>query len=263
MEEEGTPIIAEEVNSDIGGIKTEALAKLKKQIIIGVSIGLFLIFLIIIIIFLSNRNGDNSTTDEPETPKEKYGEIECTYEVSSTSSPVNILGEEFKNSFTLSIYVGDTQIKYSKNYKFPDLRNNIIRFVIHEKEVSLDNMFKNVLQLQKVRLSSDKNVKIKSMESLFENCGSLTSIEFDGFDTSELKSMKKTFYNCYSLTNTEFLETINTKQVTDMSYLFANADLESFSPKSFDTSSVTTMSHMFDNCFSLREITFPDIDVSN
>ena len=53
MEEEGTPIAIEELNSDIGGIKTERKQKLKKQIFIGIGISLGLIFLIVVIIILS------------------------------------------------------------------------------------------------------------------------------------------------------------------------------------------------------------------
>ena len=125
-------------------------------------------------------------------------------------------------------------------------------------------MFKDISSVTSVKFNTNKNVKIKSMESLFENCESLSNFDITGFDTSEVKSLKKVFYNCYSLESLDSLEKISTKQITDMSYMFASTEIFIFSPENFDTSSVTNMSHMFEDCHSLNEINFPEsLDTSN
>ena len=114
MEEEGAIINGEELNSDIGDLKAEKKEKLKRQLLIGIGICVGLIFLIFLIIYISiHKNDDN------EKPKnEVFAEFECIYDVKTISQTTTILGNDFDNSFKFSIFVGDDEIKYSKNYKF-------------------------------------------------------------------------------------------------------------------------------------------------
>ena len=71
MEEEGSPINAEELNSDIGGLKTERIQKLKMNILYGVIAALLLIIIIILIIVLSTHKNENSENNGSSEDKKK------------------------------------------------------------------------------------------------------------------------------------------------------------------------------------------------
>ena len=138
MEEE-SPIGSEELNSDLGGLKTERISELKRNIIIGSVITLGVIMLIVVIIILAT-SGKNEKNDD--TPKESFGQIECEYDVEVISAPISILSEDFNSPFSLSIVIGDNTIKYSKTYQFSKTGKNTVKFLIHEQSISVDKMFK-------------------------------------------------------------------------------------------------------------------------
>jgi hypothetical protein len=263
--EEGSPISADELNSDIGGLKTERMQQNKKKIIIAASITLGVILLIVLIIVLATAGkGSSSSSEEDETAgKEVLGEIECLYDIQTKSEPTDLLGEEFDKSFLMSIEIEGTKIKYSKSYKFDKIGSKKVKYYIYDKSIQINNMFKDVDALTSAKFVSNTNVKITSMESLFENCISLEKFEIDGFDTSEVKSLKKLFYNCIIYSSLDFLDKISTKQITDMSYMFSASDVVLFSPENLDLSSVTDMSHMFENCNSLQGVLLPENINSN
>ena len=229
MEEEGALISGDELNSDIGGLKTEKNEKLKNQILIGAGIGLGLIFLIVLIIVLSSHSTGKST-------KETFAELECSYDVTSTNEPTRILSNEFDNKFKMSIFIGDTEIKYSKTHQFSEIGRNKVRFVIHEDNISIDKMFRAVFDLSEAKFLSTRNIKIKSMDSLFENCIKLSYVQITGFNLSELKSLQKVFYHCLNLGKVENLDQLfSSTKITDMSYMFATTDIKTISLKNIDT----------------------------
>ena len=106
MEEEGTPISGEELNSDLGDLKKEKKQQLKMMILVAFGIGIGLIFLIVLIIALSSQKGGGSDKRE-----EILGEFECIYNVISDTEPTTILGNEFDNSFKFSIIIDNEEIK--------------------------------------------------------------------------------------------------------------------------------------------------------
>ena len=90
-----SPISAEELNSDLGGIKTEKMKETKKKIIIAVGIALIVIILIVLIIIFSTLGKSSSDNEIDDTEgKEILGEIECIYYVQTLSQPTNIIGND-------------------------------------------------------------------------------------------------------------------------------------------------------------------------
>ena len=71
------------------------------------------------------------------------------------------------------------------------------------------------------------------------------------------KSLKNWFKDFTSLKTIEGLENLNTKKVTDMSYMFYGcSNLESLDVSHFNAEQVTTMYNMFAGCSSLSDLTF-------
>ncbi len=78
------------------------------------------------------------------------------------------------------------------------------------------------------------------------------------------KNSKYLFQDFISLESIEGLENLNTSDVTDMSYMFNNCNkLVSLNVGDFDTSKVTDMSYMFNNCSKLTSLNVGSFDTSN
>ena len=64
--------------------------------------------------------------------------------------------------------------------------------------------------------------------------------------------MKKLFYK--TDLKKFYTHLVNTKNLEDISYMFAHSSIEKVSFKDFNISQVTNMSHLFDECSSLFSI---------
>ena len=66
------------------------------------------------------------------------------------------------------------------------------------------------------------------------------------------------------ITSIEFNNCVNTKNVTNMSYMFSNlVALKGLDLSCFDTSNVTNMKNMFTNCLALTSLDISSFDISN
>lgn len=121
--------LSNEIGSELTNLNKGEKEKLKKYIIIGVSIGsLFIMILIIIIIFLANSNSSNSNNskdhDIPILPI--IGEINAIFNIQKITEETYLLGNDFKKDSDFDIYIDGKAIKYSKEYKFNSLGNHLI-----------------------------------------------------------------------------------------------------------------------------------------
>ena len=99
----------------------------------------------------------------------------------------------------------------------------------------------------------------ENSHQLFYHFTDVTEIEgLEYLDTSNVTDMSWMFANCTSLTTLD-VSNFDTSNVTDMSWMFVNCtSLTTLDLSSFDTSNVTDMSWMFDGCSNLTTL-----DVSN
>ena len=125
----------------------------------------------------------------------------------------------------------------------------------------MDNMFKDISNLVSIKMNSKKNAKITSMKSTFENCNSLNEFNIEGFDTKEIKSMSRLFYNCNLKIDSNIFENMSIENVEDFSYMFYNKGFSELNLE-LKTKNAKNMSHMFDNCVSLKTLKL-DLDTSN
>lgn len=102
-----------------------------------------------------------------------------------------------------------------------------------------------------------------SCNSIFNNFKNMISINFNNnFYTDETTNMVQMFYNCRVLTSID-LSTFNTSKVTTMNGMFNQCGFTSIDVSGFDTSKVTDMNSMFFNCEKLRTLDLSNFDTSN
>ena len=103
-----------------------------------------------------------------------------------------------------------------------------------------------------------------STSGLFSNLTNVTSIDLSNMDTSGMTNMSNMFSGNTSLTNITFGENFNTSNVTSMYAMFNNCNLlKKLDLSSFNTAKVTSMNYMFENCSSLTSLDLSSFDTSN
>ena len=101
--------------------------------------------------------------------------------------------------------------------------------------------------------ASSKNYDIKSAKNLFKDCTGLTNIKLT--TSSSFNDISGMFDNCFNLKSVQF-DSFDTSSVTNMSHLFYNcSSLETIDYGSkFKTDIVEDLSYFFFNCSSLLSI---------
>ncbi len=116
-------------------------------------------------------------------------------------------------------------------------------------------MFDEATKVTKVVFdSSFANARPTSTYGWFWDMVNLTTITgFNYLNTSEVTNMSYMFADCGKLTKLDFSH-FNTSKVTEMSHMFYCSGFTSPDLTSFNTAKVTTMSAMFDGCNSLIDL---------
>ena len=98
-----------------------------------------------------------------------------------------------------------------------------------------------------------------------ENTNIIKKVIFDAsFANARPTSCYKWFYNCTELTTIEGIEYLNTENVTNMSWMFANCKaLTTLDVSNFDTKNVTNISGMFYACHALTTLDVSNFDTKN
>ena len=253
MEEE--TLNQKELSSELTGLNKGEKDRKRKQYIIDISLSVlaFIIFIVIIIVSTSNSRDDEKNREDMS----EIGEISCIYEIKTNDRETMLLGNEFIKNSDLDIYIDDIKIKYTKEYKFSSTGNHKVKIALYNS-INMDYMFKDVPDLISVEMKSEQNCEITSMISSFENCENLNSFKIMGFNGEKIKSMKKLFYRS-SLTIYSF-SSFNTINLEDISYMFSSSSIEQFSLIGLNTSNIINMSHILEDCTSLRSIDLSEID---
>ena len=148
-----------ELSSELTGLNKGQSELKKKQLIIGIAAGSLLAVLIIIIIIVASTTSSNKKS----SPK-IIGEINLIYDVSNTFDAIEILGKEYKKDPSdFDIYINNTKIKYTKEYKFEKVGINNVTIKLYT-DLNMDYMFKGVEDLMEVEMHSDGKCKITSMK---------------------------------------------------------------------------------------------------
>ena len=105
-----------------------------------------------------------------------------------------------------------------------------------------------------------------SMENAFNGCTGLTTItNIENLKTDQVTSMEGAFKDCISLESLD-VSNFDTSNVTTMKNMFNNcggSNLESFGISGWNTSNVTDMSGMFELCYGLVNFDVSSLDTEN
>ncbi len=154
--------------------------------------------------------------------------------------------------------------------------------------VNMQEMFKDCGNLVNLNVSNFDTSKVTNMQTMFNGATKLTSLDIRNFDTSNVTNMASMFGNLRSLIDFKISDKFKTLNVTNMAYMFANCilldelDLSNFDTRkvistsamfsgmskvkkiilspNFQTSNVTNMNSMFNNCNLLQEIDLSSFD---
>ena len=238
------------------------------------TICLFVVFSIIIIgviliVFLStsgdsNTDNSDSTPDIEPTPEEygNFGQINCTYKVSDINNPIKIINNKFIQKERLTIIIDNNIIPFTSSYKFNTKGNHSVTYIINYKNIDMNYIFKDILSLISVVMVSENSIIINNIENAFENCQNLLSFGIRGFNIDKIKSFKKLFYNTPKLSEINF-NRLNTSNVEDFSYMFANSNFRSINNLNLNTMNAKNMSYMFCNCSKLININLAKFNTKN
>lgn len=101
------------------------------------------------------------------------------------------------------------------------------------------------------------------MSGMFMACGALEEIDLTGFNTEKVTDMCAMFNQCSRLKKIKGIESLNTSSVVSMSSLFENCGFKTIDLSGFDTGSVENFSWMFARCPYLEKLNLSGIDTSS
>ena len=98
------------------------------------------------------------------------------------------------------------------------------------------------------------NARPTSMKAWFIHCANLNEIRgMKYLNTSEVTNMEDAFSGCTSLKEVD-LSNFNTSKVTTMSHMFYNSGFEKLDVSKFNTAKVTNMMYMFNSCKNIKSL---------
>ncbi len=120
-------------------------------------------------------------------------------------------------------------------------------------------------QVKSFRIAEDFIVKPLALDNMFFSQTHLETVSLERLDTSLATEMDNMFYSCTSLKSITFPAGFDTSNVTTFDSMFSQCHcLKTVDISSFDFSKVESMAYMFDSCWVLEEIKWPEpIDTSN
>ena len=117
-------------------------------------------------------------------------------------------------------------------------------------------MFKYCKKLKEIKnINNFKTPNSNNFNQMFFECKELESLNLSNFDTSNITDMPRMFYGCIKLKEIKGIDKFNTSKVTTMNSMLDECnELENLDLSNFDTSNVWNMDNMFNGCSKLKEI---------
>ena len=105
-----------------------------------------------------------------------------------------------------------------------------------------------------------KNVQV--MNNMFQQCNNLETVDVGGWDVGNVTTMAGLFRLCPKLKSVGDLGKWNTSKCTSMRELFQSGQITDFNLTSFDTSSVTDISNMFQGNKAVASLDLSSFDTT-
>ena len=183
----------------------------------------------------------------------------ATYDITSTSSPTNLLYEEYSLSNIEYMELDGTNITPSLTYVFQNTGTHVVKMILS----TLVNAFREVHTLSRIDFSECDGLKYDSLERTLDSCWNLSHIEWGQCLFTNIKSLSRTFRICRVLPSIDLSPFRGAKvdvleRCFEQCHLIASIDL---SP--IDCSNVTSVAYLFSQCRSLTSINWGDRALSN
>ena len=179
-----------------------------------------------------------------------------------------------KHSLKLSYYKNGSGSSYADRAFIYDLNTatsisdyvaefNATNQTLTFKKISSDNL--GNLDLNNIVIANNEPTVKNQCIRLGINNTTIKSVVFDkSFNTYALTSLKGFFSGCSNLETISGLDYLNTKNVTDMSYMFYDCiKLPSLDLSNFNTAKVTSMYSMFSGCNNLSSLILSNFNTAN
>ncbi len=175
--------------------------------------------------------------------------------------------QRYKYSRVSSIILGDNFI--TKNVtnmegmfrKVYDVRTlNLGANFDTSKVTNMFAMFEGGYNLQNLILGDKfKTDEVTNMSRMFAGCWYVKDIDFSKFNTKNVTDMSYMFNDATAFRNFTNTAKFNTEKVTDMSYMFSNTRFTTLDLSAFNTKNVTNMAYMFDRTSNSVTLTYPAV----
>ena len=124
MDDEDINMGENELSSQLIGLNRMDPSK-QKKIFIAIGAGVVALILIIILIVVATSGKSTSESDDDTSGLTPIGEIKCTFDISTTSEPTQILGEDFVKNSKFDIEIDEKKIKFSKSILLKITQNTL------------------------------------------------------------------------------------------------------------------------------------------
>ena len=213
-----------------------------KYMIIILFIFLLIIVSIILIIVTSVIKQNKSQNELLN-----YGEIHCIFRINDIENNISLISPFYMNITEkpkISVIIDDNNKTVMDKYshKFNIKGNHNITFILHEQDLNMNNIFKDISSLISVIMISE-NASLDNIDGAFENCINLEYLKIQGFYVDNLKSLKKLLYNT-KISKIDLSE-FDTSLIEDFSYMFAGTKIKEFNGPNNNTNNAKNFSYMF------------------
>lgn len=157
--------------------------------------------------------------------------------------------DEIEKNVEIEIGQGNNfkKIPFSYYHKFTEEGVYAIHYSFKKKLTKTNYMFYDCKSITMLKFNTFDSKEVTDMSSMFEFCESLTHLNLSSCNTEKVTKMSSLFRLCESLKTLKLSDKFDTKNVTDMRYMFSGCkSLGKLDLSSFNTENVTDMSEMFE-----------------
>ena len=166
--------------------------------------------------------------------------------------------ENFKelNKENTELYINEVKKDFQKYFEPSEEEGDeyTIKLIIKSKIKSCNSMFRGCLHIKSINLSSFDTSEVQDMSLMFCKCYNLEELNLGNINTEKVTDMKQMFQKCKSLKEINFPPSFTTKNVNNISLMFADCWNLKDILLSFDTRNVENMKGLFLGCYNLSKI---------
>ena len=141
--------------------------------------------------------------------------LTAKYVLDKNNLEAKLISENYLEQISSIEVDGEKINEIKESYTFNKEGPHTVIFKFKDSLDSINEMFKDAINLEEADLSSFETSNLRNMSSMFYNCKSLKKVEFGQLSTDSVEDMSYLFYGC-TLLNEVPLENFNTSNLISM-----------------------------------------------